>query len=327
MEKNNFFYHIISTFYQKATIIGGYYNPKELPNTMEEKIADFTQYLKECKGASENTIQSYRRDLINFSVFIVETGINTVERVNKTNIMAYIYTLQKQNKANATVSRNIASIRAFFQYLFQTGFLSNNPASDLETPKVEKKFPEILSLENVELLLNQPQDDENKGIRDKAMLEVLYATGIRVSELIALKKTDINMTLEYIKCTSNEKTRIIPLGSKAVKAVKEYMNAVRDMMLKDKEEDILFVNCSGSPMTRQGFWKIIKYYAKKANIEGDITPHMLRHSFAVHLLQNGANLQSVQEMLGHSDIATTQVYVKMNDYKLKEVYAKAHPRA
>lgn len=294
---------------------------------MEEKIIDFVQYLREYKHSSENTIQSYKRDLKNFLNFVQETGIDTLEKINKTNIMAYIYDLQKKEKASSTISRSIASIRAFFQYLFKVGFIKDNPALDLNAPKVEKKFPEILSLDKVELLLNQPENNGLKGIRDKAMLELLYATGIRVTELISLKLADVNISLEYIQCFNGTKTRIIPLGSKAITALKKYLKEARAAMIKNKKEDILFVNCSGNPMTRQGFWKIIKFYAQKAHIKEDITPHMLRHSFAVHLIENGADLQSVQQMLGHSDISTTQIYVRIHKGKLKDVYAKAHPRA
>lgn len=294
---------------------------------MEENIVNFTVYLKNYKSSSENTILSYQRDLKNFYKFMNQFGVEQIQKINKTNIMAYVYELQKSNKASATISRNIASLRAFFQYLLKVGIIKENPAMDLESPRVEKKFPEILPLEKVELLLEQPSDKDCKGIRDKAMLELLYATGIRVTELISLKTSEICLSLEYIKCIGQDKTRIIPLGSKAIQALEKYMSDVRSEMVKEPKETTLFVNCSGRPMTRQGFWKIIKAYAKKAEIKEDITPHMLRHSFAVHLIENGADLQSVQEMLGHSDISTTQVYAKINKSKLKEVYSKTHPRA
>lgn len=294
---------------------------------MDEKLAEFAEYLKNRKGASENTVLSYERDLKNFFGFLKEAGISKTNQVNRTNVIAYLYDMEKKKRAAATISRNIASLRAFFHFLIYIGDMENNPTSELETPKIEKKFPEILSLEKVELLLEQPKNSGEKGIRDKAMLELLYATGIRVTELIQLKTADVNFSLEYIKCNGNEKTRIIPLGSKAIQALEVYINQVRQSMIRDPEETTLFVNCSGKPMTRQGFWKIIKAYAKKAGIQEEITPHMLRHSFAVHLIQNGADLQSVQEMLGHSDISTTQVYARLNKSKLKEVYAKTHPRA
>lgn len=294
---------------------------------MEQCIVDFTEYLQEEKKSSENTVLSYARDLRGFCRFMKECGILDAARVNRTNVMAYVYELQKQHKAGATVSRNIASIRSFYQFLQRKGIVTENPAADLELPKVEKKVPEILSLDKVELLLEQPNGDEDKEIRDKAMLELLYATGIRVTELISLKVEDINLSLEYIHCGSDAKGRIIPIGAQAKFSLRRYMEKVREHMVSKPEEDVLFVNCNGKPMTRQGFWKIIKSYAKKAGIQEDITPHMLRHSFAAHLIENGADLRSVQEMLGHSDISTTQIYTKLTNQKLKNVYAKTHPRA
>ena len=294
---------------------------------MEQRIVDFTEYLRKEKKSSENTVLSYTRDLRGFCRFMQESGIFDVAKVNRTNVMTYVYELQKQHKAGATVSRNIASIRSFYQFLQRKGLVTENPAADLELPKVEKKMPEILSLDKVELLLEQPCGDEDKEIRDKAMLELLYATGIRVTELISLKVEDINLPLEYIHCGNDGKSRLIPIGAQAKFSLRRYMEKVREHMVSKPEEEVLFVNCNGKPMTRQGFWKIIKSYAKKAGIEEDITPHMLRHSFAAHLIENGADLRSVQEMLGHSDISTTQIYTKLTNQKLKNVYAKAHPRA
>lgn len=294
---------------------------------MEQNIVDFTEYLRNEKKSSENTVLSYARDLKGFCRFMKESGVLDPAKVNRTNVMAYVYELQKQRKAGTTVSRNIASIRSFFQFLQRKGVVTENPAADLELPKVEKKVPEILSLDKVELLLEQPSGDEDKEIRDKAMLELLYATGIRVTELISLRVEDINLPLEYIRCGSDTKSRIIPIGAQAKVSLRRYLDKVREHMLLRPDEEVLFVNCNGKPMTRQGFWKIIKAYAKKAGIEEDITPHMLRHSFAAHLIENGADLRSVQEMLGHSDISTTQIYTKLTNQKLKNVYAKTHPRA
>ncbi|MBS7221364.1 MAG: site-specific tyrosine recombinase XerD [Clostridiales bacterium] len=294
---------------------------------MNGLIEQFSEYLTKVKGASENTKSSYIRDLNSFARFLGENGIKDFTKVNRTNIMTYIYELQAKNKAPSTVSRNAASIRAFYSYLDKIKAVDENPAEGLETPKVEKKIPAILSTNEVEMLLEQPDLSETKGLRDKAMLEVMYATGIRVSELISLKVADVNLNMEYLNCKSSGKTRIIPLGSKAIEAVSQYLSRARFSLVKDEKEDTLFVNCFGSPMTRQGFWKIIKIYASNAGIKTDITPHMLRHSFAVHLIENGADIQSVQEMMGHSDIATTQMYVRLNRNKLKEVYNKSHPRA
>lgn len=294
---------------------------------MEQSIVDFTDYLRNEKKSSENTVLSYARDLKGFCRFMKESGVLDPAKVNRTNVMAYVYELQKQRKAGTTVSRNIASIRSFFQFLQRKGIVTENPAADLELPKVEKKVPEILSLDKVELLLEQPNGEEDKEIRDKAMLELLYATGIRVTELISLRVEDINLPLEYIRCGSDTKSRIIPIGAQAKASLRRYLDKVRENMVLRPDEEVLFVNCNGKPMTRQGFWKIIKAYAKKAGIEEDITPHMLRHSFAAHLIENGADLRSVQEMLGHSDISTTQIYTKLTNQKLKNVYAKTHPRA
>ncbi|GFI61706.1 tyrosine recombinase XerD [Clostridiales bacterium] len=294
---------------------------------MNGHIEEFVKYLTNIKNSSENTTASYKRDLYSFIRFLENKGIDDIAKVNRTNIMAYIYELQKQKRAAATVSRAAVSIRAYFTYLTKMKIIEENPAEGLQSPRVEKKTPEILSLNEVELLLEQPDIKEAKGIRDKAMLEVLYATGIRVTELISLELKDINMYMGYLTCNSGEKTRIIPIGSKAVEALERYIDKARTEMLKDRGEKILFVNCFGMPMTRQGFWKIIKSYAAKAGIKADINPHMLRHSFAVHLLENGADLQAVQEMMGHSDISTTQMYARINKNKLKDVYSKAHPRA
>lgn len=294
---------------------------------MEGHIEEFASYLVETRGSSENTTASYKRDLCSFVRFLEESGIDDIKMVNRTNVMAYIYDLQRQDKAPATISRNAASIRSYFVYLNKMKIVEGNPAEGLETPKVEKKMPSVLTLDEVEKLLDQPDISEIKGIRDKAMLEVLYATGMRVTELISLNVSDINIEMEYLSCRSADRIRIIPLGSKALEAVDLYMQKARLSMLRDEEEKALFVNCFGHPMTRQGFWKIIKGYAKKAGIKTEITPHMLRHSFAVHLIENGADIQSVQEMMGHSDISTTQMYARFNKNRLKEVYNKTHPRA
>ncbi len=294
---------------------------------MDSHIEQFVDYLAVAKGASENTQMSYKRDLCGFLRFIDTMGINDLNMVNKTNVMSYIYDLQKKNRAAATVSRNAASIRSYFSYLYKERYIDINPAENLETPRVEKKMPSILSLKEVECLLSQPDIKEIKGIRDKAMLEVLYATGMRVTELVTLKTDDVNIDMEYVLCRTDSRTRVIPLGSKAIDSLTFYLDKARNVMVRNEGEEVLFVNCFGKPMTRQGFWKIIKAYANKAGINEDITPHILRHSFAYHLIENGADLQSVQEMMGHSDISTTQMYSRINKNKLKEVYNKAHPRA
>ena len=294
---------------------------------MEECVVQFAEYLEKGKGSTKNTILSYERDLKNFHQFLIQAGISKPQKINVTNIRAYLLHLEKKGRAASTISRNLASLRSFFQFLYKEGYIQEDPTLDVVAPKIEKKLPEILTMEEVGLLLAQPDPKELKGIRDKAMLEVLYATGIRVSELVNLQTDQIHMALGYLRCSYGGKERIIPLGSKAIEALQKYIENARLIMIRDIKEPALFVNCSGTAMTRQGFWKIVKVYAQKASIQKTITPHMLRHSFAVHLVENGADLQSVQEMLGHSDISTTQVYAKLQKNRIKEVYKKAHPRA
>ena len=252
--------------------------------------------------------------------------INSATAVKEQDLKAYIHALEEQKLAAATVSRNIASIKAFFLYLFSEGKIQNDAALCLKAPKIEKKMPEILTMGEVSALLEQANGDSPKEIRDKAMLELLYATGIRVTELISLKVSDVNLPMHFIMCRDPHKERMIPFGTQAHDALERYLGGVRAEMVEDKSSEILFANCSGKPMSRQGFWKLIKFYAKKAGITADITPHTLRHSFAAHLVENGADLKSVQEMLGHSDISTTQIYANMNHNRIREVYAKAHPR-
>ena len=293
---------------------------------MENEINAFISYLHNVKKMSNNTEMSYRRDLEKVRLFLEARGITDVRKASAKDLQEYISSLEGQHFAAATVSRNIASIKAFFHYLESEGILSEGISGVLKAPKIEKKIPEILSMEEVVRLLEQPSGNTPKEIRDKAMLELLYATGIRVSELISLQLTDVNMRAGSIICRDRNKERIIPFGKAAKKALTKYLNGTREEMLENKKADALFVNCSGQPMSRQGFWKLIKYYAKKADIKADITPHTLRHSFAAHLVENGADLKSVQEMLGHSDISTTQIYANLNYHHIREVYAKAHPR-
>lgn len=293
---------------------------------MENEINAFISYLHNVKKMSNNTEMSYRRDLEKVRLFLETRGITDVRKASAEDLQEYIGSLEEQHFAAATVSRNIASIKAFFHYLESEGILSEDISGVLKAPKIEKKIPEILSMEEVVRLLEQPSGNTPKEIRDKAMLELLYATGIRVSELISLQLTDVNMRTGSIICRDRNKERIIPFGKAAKKALTKYLNGTREEMLENKKADALFVNCSGQPMSRQGFWKLIKYYAKKADIKADITPHTLRHSFAAHLVENGADLKSVQEMLGHSDISTTQIYANLNYHHIRKVYAKAHPR-
>lgn len=293
---------------------------------MEREVQEYISYLHNVKHTSNNTEMSYKRDLLKVCHFMRERGINSATAVKEQDLKAYIHVLEEQKLAAATVSRNIASIKAFFLYLFSEGKIQNDAALCLKAPKIEKKMPEILTMGEVSALLEQANGDSPKEIRDKAMLELLYATGIRVTELISLKVSDVNLPMHFIMCRDPHKERMIPFGTQAHDALERYLGGVRAEMVEDKSSEILFANCSGKPMSRQGFWKLIKFYAKKAGITADITPHTLRHSFAAHLVENGADLKSVQEMLGHSDISTTQIYANMNHNRIREVYAKAHPR-
>lgn len=292
---------------------------------MVSYVDDYILYLNNVKHSSENTISSYRRDLLKLCTYFSEQGIDGVKDVEITDLNSYIISMEKEKKSTATISRNVASIKSFFMYLYKKGVIDNDCAEQLRPPKIEKKIPQILTVEEVNLLLEQPCKNTPKEVRDKAMLELLYATGMRVSELINLEIDDVNLTLGYIVCRDNEKDRVIPIENAARNALENYIKNYRDGICQNCT--YLFTNIQGKPMTRQGFWKLIKAYAKKAKINKEITPHMIRHSFASHLVTNGADLKAVQEMLGHSDISTTQIYLKSRQSKLKEEYVKAHPRA
>lgn len=294
---------------------------------MEAQINAFMTYLHNVKHTSENTELSYRRDLNKVKAYLEEQGIIEIGKVTSENLANYVEYMKKNQFSAATISRNIASLKAFYHYLYQEGIVKEDAADKLHAPKIEKKMPEILSTDEVVRLLEQPTGDTPKEIRDKAMLELLYATGIRVTELITLKTKDVNLQMGFIVCKDANKERVIPFGNQAKSALIRYLEGTRASMIADENSEYLFANCSGQPMSRQGFWKLIKYYAKKAGITADITPHTLRHSFAAHLVENGADLRSVQEMLGHSDISTTQIYAQMSHSRIKEVYAKAHPRS
>ena len=293
---------------------------------MINAIQEFIQYLHSVKKMSHNTEISYERDLKKMAAWLKEQGIDSVNQVTGTSLNSYMLYLERENLAAATVSRSVAAVRAFFQYQVKESRIAEDPSSSLKPPKVEKKMPEVLTVEEVDLLLEQPDERTPKGIRDKAMLELLYATGIRVSELIHLNLSDVNMKMGDITCTEHERDRIVPFGNAAKRALERYLKETRGILMGAHKEKVLFLNCLGGPMSRQGFWKVLKSYVKQAGITADITPHTLRHSFAIHLLQNGADLKSVQEMLGHSDISTTQMYLNMGIYKIRDVYNKAHPR-
>lgn len=293
---------------------------------MEQAINEFITYLHNVKKASANTEQSYKRDLKKLDLYLAANNVNDVSNVNDRILKAYIDELTESGAKPSTISRSIASIKAFFHYQYSQEKIAKDPSLLLKAPKIEKKFPEILTTDEVVKLLEQPKGDTPKDIRDKAMLELLYATGIRVTELINLEVDDVNLKMSYLLCSEGSKERIIPFGAAAKEALARYLKSGREAMVSDKSSKLLFANCSGQHMSRQGFWKLIKYYAKKAGIDADITPHTLRHSFAAHLVENGADLRSVQEMLGHSDISTTQIYASMNHNHIREVYTRAHPR-
>ena len=293
---------------------------------MTDAICKFIHYLHNVKKTSKNTEVSYERDLKKMEQYLATLQITDVVQVTETHLNSYMLYLEREKFAPSTVSRNVAAMRAFFQYLTKERVIDKDPSEHLKPPKVEKKMPEVLTVREVDLLLAQPSQETPKGIRDKAMLELLYATGIRVSELIHLTWPDVNLSMGYITCRERDKERVIPFGSVARRALHHYLADARKVFVGNQETEVLFTNCSGKPMSRQGFWKILKGYAASAGIEKDITPHTLRHSFAAHLIQNGADVRSVQEMMGHSDISTTQMYVNMNVYKIRDVYAKTHPR-
>lgn len=276
--------------------------------SMRGEVDRFEQYLREVKQASENTVQSYRRDLMQMITYLEEKGIREAAKVTKTSLHGYILHMEEQGKAATTISRMMAAIKAFFNYECMQARIRRNPAESLHAPKVEKKAPVILSVDQVSALLAQPSGQTPKEIRDKAMLALLYATGIRVSELIGIQMEDINMNIGFLVCRDGERERTLPFGRSAKAALEEYLEHARNELLRGKGSDYFFVNCTGGAMSRQGFWKIIKYYGEKAGIEEDITPHTLRHSFAAHLIARGADMRAVQTILGHSDMATTQMY-------------------
>lgn len=293
---------------------------------VEEFIDGFIIYLHNVKRSSHNTEVSYQRDLAGMCRFLEEKGVHGIAEIDEEVLRAYICSLQENGFANTTISRHIAAIKGWYVYLMKEGMAQVNPAQNLKAPRVERKMPEILQMDEVVRLLEEPRGTNPKELRDKAMLELLYATGIRVTELITLTTSQLNMQMNYIVCHDGNRERVIPFGIKAREALLNYLEYSRNFMIEDPTSDILFVNCSGQAMSRQGFWKLIKYYAVKAGITTEITPHTLRHSFAAHLVENGADLKSVQQMLGHSDIATTQMYAKLNHNRLRDVYSKAHPR-
>ncbi len=293
----------------------------------ENFITGFEGYLRDERHVSTNTFLSYMRDVNQFVDYLSKHANVPVQAVSSQTVNGYVQWLHGAGKSAATVARSVASIRCFYTYLISAGVVDANPVVDITVEKAEKKLPQILTSAEVELLLDQPKCTDMKGYRDRAMLELLYATGIRVSELISMNIDDVKLSAGIVKCSTHGKERYIPMYSAAIRAVSDYINLVRGQMIADPTEQALFVNVNGERMTRQGFWKVVKHYQEMAKIDKDITPHTLRHSFAAHLLENGADLHSIQEMLGHADISSTQVYAQLVKKQLKDVYNKAHPRA
>ncbi|MEC0230966.1 site-specific tyrosine recombinase XerD [Paenibacillus alba] len=293
------------------------------------ELQSFIRFLSVERGLSRNTLESYQRDLNQYVDYLLQHEITSWKDTNKTHIAGHLSQMRILGRASATLSRNLVSIRALYQFLVRERVLDADPSIYIEAPKLEKKLPKVLSIQEVEKLLDAPQAELVSGARDKAMLELLYATGIRVSELISLNVTDVNLQMGFIRCVGKaEKERNIPLSAIANRCLTTYIHNDRKKLLKKTaDEEALFIGHLGTRMTRQGFWKILKRYAKDINIANDISPHALRHSFAAHLIENGADLRSVQEMLGHSDISSTQMYVQAAKLKMKDVYNSAHPRA
>ncbi len=294
---------------------------------MQTYVDEYASFMSNVRHKAVNTIESYKRDIKQYIAYLDSEGVTDLSSTTKKTVLSYLLELQKEGRATSTVSRTLASLRSFYVFMIKNGTVKNDPTTNLEAPHVEKKPPQILTGAEVELLMEQPNGSDAKGIRDRAMLELLYATGIRVSELVNLNITDVNMAMSFIHCSGTKKDRVIPMGNKALEALQIYIDSARMDMVKSDTEKALFVNCGGERLSRQGFWKIIKQYQHQAGIKKEITPHTLRHSFAAHLLENGADLRSIQQMMGHADISSTQVYSRLVSNRIKDVYAKAHPRA
>lgn len=291
-----------------------------------EYLKGYEIFLTTEKKASGNTLSSYLRDVRQFEEYCAK-GQRELTALNAEDMERYVKYLTSRGKSVSTVTRAVASLKSFYGYLLRSGAVAVNPVRGVAPARVERKLPQILTSNEVELFLEQPECTDDKGYRDHAMLELLYATGIRVSELIELNVDNVSLSGSFLRCKGKGKERIIPLYPTAVKALSDYIKEIRPQLVESPKEEALFVNMNGKRMSRQGFWKIIKHYQEKAGIKKDITPHTLRHSFAAHLLENGADLRSIQEMLGHADISSTQIYAQLVKQKLKDVYIKAHPRA
>lgn len=292
---------------------------------MEEFINEYLGYLR-LKKLSENTILAYKRDLKKINSYFNSVNFN-IKDITSEDLQKYLDDLLVENNKVSTISRQAASLRSFYRYLTKNNIVKDNPTIELKLPKAKKSSPNILSTKDIELFLAQPNDKSLKGVRDKAMLEFAYATGMKASEIINLTTTNINLSDGYVICEQGYGKRVIPLGQISIDAMRTYLEESRPFLIKNEEEDTLFVNVNGNKLTRQGFWKIIKYYKDKAQIDKEISPYILRHSFATHLLQNGADLNAIQNMMGHADIASTQVYLQFLNEDISKEYKSAHPRA
>ena len=292
-------------------------------------LEQYLKYLKEEKKLTGNSLDAYQRDLADYVKYCETKGIDDLLKVENTHIVAYLLHLTETGKSPSTLNRKLASIRAFYKYAMEMNWISKNPATNIKAPKIERKEIEYLTVDEVEKLLSMPGNETPKQKRDKAILELMYATGIKVNELIASNVEDINLRIGFFTCPGTiGKARIVPIGRMARMAIEDYLNGARDELLKDNQDErALFVNFYGGRMSRQGLWKLLKAYGAKAGLEGKITPHILRNSFAVHMVQNGADLKSLQELLGHEDISATQIYLSVMKNRIKDVYDHTHPRA
>ncbi len=294
---------------------------------MRELIDTFLSYLSVERGLANNTIISYREDLNIYLDFIKKSQIDLLSEISKNNITDFMFAQKDKGITPNSIARRLAAIRMFHRFLARERILTNDPSALIDSPKLWKRVPETLSLNEVESLISQPDTRGVQGIRDRAILETLYATGMRVSEAVNLKKDNVNLDIGFLRCIGKgNKERVIPLGKKAIASINKYLDSSRPKLLKDKEAEFLFVSRFGKKISRQSFWKMIKKYAKSARIKKSMKPHTLRHSFATHLLERGADLRSVQEMLGHSNISTTQIYTHIDKDRLKNVHRQFHPR-
>ncbi|GAA0296652.1 integrase/recombinase XerD [Gracilibacillus halotolerans] len=295
---------------------------------LQEPMEEFFHYLQIERGLSENTLQAYKRDLKQYASFLIENrNIQKWENVDRNDTTRFIYSLNDHGKSSTTIARVLSTLRHFHQFLIREYQLTTDPSLHIETPKATRKLPKVLSSEEIDRLLSFPITNKF-DVRNKAMLETLYATGLRVTELISLKMDDLHLNMGFVRCFGKgSKERIVPLGDMAKDAIENYLSDSRESLLNKKESDYLFLNHHGRQLSRQGFWKVMKQISKEVGIQKDLSPHMLRHSFATHLLENGADLRAVQEMLGHADISTTQIYTHVSKLRLKDIYQNFHPRA